>query len=161
VALPSVDARLGAADGPGEPEVDELGAPLVVDEHVAGLEVAVDDPGLVRGGKTPRDLLEHREDRRRRSSLDLEPSLQGHAADPLHHDEDAIDLGRTPEVEDSDDVRMGDVRECQRLALEGGDIEPAAEQLERHIPTQSLVSGAKHLAHAPRAQQFTHDVAAQ
>ena len=43
------------ARGPGEPEVAELDAPVVGEQHVLGLEVAVDDAGLVRGREAGED----------------------------------------------------------------------------------------------------------
>jgi hypothetical protein len=48
--------------GEGEAEVDDAHAAVAVDEHVVGLEVAVDEAVLVGGGEALAGLAEHGED---------------------------------------------------------------------------------------------------
>src|SRR5690606_34321628 len=54
------DAPLGrdpaGPDGPGDPAVEDLGVPLLVEHDVAGLEVAVDDARVVGFAQAAADL---------------------------------------------------------------------------------------------------------
>ena len=91
--------------GRGEAEVDDAGAALLVDDHVLGLEVAVDDALAVGGGEALPGAEEHRADLRPGVQLSREPGKQGGAADELHGDEQvAVDLA---DVEDAGDVGVG------------------------------------------------------
>ena len=66
----------------GEPEIENLHAAVAGDEDVLRLQIAVDDPLLVRGGETVRDLdgvldgLAHRQRRQlvERRSRSVSPS---------------------------------------------------------------------------------------
>ena len=55
----SVDARAGSSFSLRQAEVEDLDDPIGAEEHVLGLQVAVDDAARVRGGETARDLLGH------------------------------------------------------------------------------------------------------
>jgi hypothetical protein len=70
-------ARRRRALLPGEAEVEDLHPPVVRQEQVLGLEVAVDDPLVVRGGKTPRHLRGVLRDRAHRERAAVEPRVQG------------------------------------------------------------------------------------
>jgi len=47
---------LGVVDDPAHAEIEDLDLPAGKQHHIRGLEVAVDDPGAVRGRQTVRDL---------------------------------------------------------------------------------------------------------
>ena len=124
----------------GDPEVDHLGrgpAVYLGDHHVAGLEVAVDDPLLV-------SVLHRLADRdeQLQAGLDRQPfavAVFGDrlAADQLHHEERLAGLGGAAVVDAGD---VGVVHQGQRLPL---GVEPGQhrarvhadpDQFERHLP---------------------------
>jgi hypothetical protein len=151
-----------------EPEVEHLHEPALSQHHVAGLDVAVHDPVLVRLGERLRDL---RGDRERR--LRLERSLakaigERTPAHVLHRD---VGLARAvraglADVVDHGDVRVRQVRGDARLAQQprfglgvaGG---TRRETLERHEPVQPRVLRQPDLSHRTRAQALLEPVVAE
>ncbi len=104
----------------GDPEVEDLDDLFVVaagHEDVRRLEIAVDEPGLVRPPQAARDLREDRRgDREREPALALEALAHVLALEELHHDVRVVVLH--PVVVDLDDVRALQARRCLGLALE-------------------------------------------
>jgi len=70
----------------GQPEVGDQHA-RAVDQDVAGLDVAMDDPGGVCGGEAVRDRGHHGHDLTHRPRLRATPRPQRHPGDVLHRDE--------------------------------------------------------------------------
>ena len=143
----------------GEPEVaHRLVAPVRgADEDVAGLHVAVDEPGRVRGVERGRDLPDEI-DRRLRLQPALAPEHvpQARALDQLQREiQPAVLLAG---ADRRDDVRVG-----ERLASLGLAQEPPpealvvgdrlVEQLERDELAGRLVAGAVHAARRAASQQ--------
>ena len=134
--------RAGARD----PEVGDLGAPLVVDDHVVRLDVAVHDPAPVGEARGLEDL-DHEVDRERR----LERAVVAHdllevaALQELHRDV----VGAVPlaAVEDLHDVGVLQPGGAGRLAAEALDElgvlgEAPVEQLQRDLAAELRVLGA-------------------
>jgi hypothetical protein len=83
-----------------------------------------------------------------------EALLQGLALEQLHHDE-YLALGRFSDVVDRADVGVLQGRHCLRFTLESlagsnriGDMR--RQQLDGHVPGQSLIARLVDLAHATR-----------
>jgi hypothetical protein len=92
---------LGRCRG-GQPEVGDLDSAIGADEHVVGLEVAMDDPALVRGGQTEGGGAEHLEHPVHGRSCLEKPTAQIRAFDAFHCQED-LGLMRS-DLEQVDDV---------------------------------------------------------
>ena len=106
----------GGGNASREAEVEDFHVAGARDEDVAGLQVAMDDAAIVRGGKGPGDLhavLERLADRHRTARDDRRERL---AVEQLG---DGV-RGRAvlADVVDRDDVRVGERGEGFHLALE-------------------------------------------
>ena len=136
--LPVRGQRLGVRPlALGGAEIGELGRPgPTVDQHVAGLDVAVDDAGRVGGAQRQGDVA-----RDARGLGDLEAAAVGQqalerpAVDPLHDDE-GHPVGDV-EVAHADDVGVVERRRRARILEEPVGILPIAahlrpEHLQRH-----------------------------
>ena len=155
-------ALLGV-DGPGDAEVGHLHLAVVGDQHIAGLDVAVDDPVLVgvtqgRGHMGP-DVRRPLGGQR---SGTLQYGGQGPAIDELHDDE--VGAGVFAPVEDGDDVGMGQVGCGLGLAAEPLDERPVDRQLgeqdlEGHRTVEQPITGAVDLGHAAPGDQVVELVA--
>jgi hypothetical protein len=151
-------ARLGQARvrarQPREPEVTQIGV-RAGQQHVGGFDVAVHEPGPVRGVQCRPHLGDHvgRQRRRQRAAL-AQQRVQVGPADVAHHQvqRPVVLAGRV----DRDHVRMVDRRGHPRLSLE-----PLAEalvagavrrqQLQRDRPAEAQLGGAVDHAHAAAA----------
>ena len=85
------------------PKSTTRGRLLLVEEDVVRLEVAVDQPGRVRGGQAPAGGDEDVEDLAPRARLLREPALDRPTGDELHRQEHLV-------VDDADVVNGDDVR---------------------------------------------------
>ena len=98
-----------------EPEVGDDRAAVTRDEHVLRLDVAMDEPGLMRGGDAVGGTEETCEDLVAIARL-VGPLPQRHAVDELHREPDFFAFG--PDVVDVADVRMREPRERLGFANE-------------------------------------------
>ena len=137
--------RLVAPSTAGEAEVGHPYPTVAAEEHVVGLEIAVDQVGGVgRREAAPglREDLEHLGDG---PGLRPQPLAQGLAFDVLHRDEDrALEL---PHVVHGDHVGVSDAGDGLRLADQAGS--PLAhlggqEHLDRDAAIELGVVGARH-----------------
>jgi len=146
----ALGGEVGRRSRRGEPEVGDTHPAVAADQHVVGLEVAVNDAsGMSRGEAT--SGCEVRLDDLGERALDRLPLAQAHPADQLHRDVRRV-VG-DPDVVDGDDVRMTDLRHRPRLAnqaLGQGRI-GVMQQLQRDLAPEAGVVGAKHDAHRARA----------
>jgi hypothetical protein len=151
--------------GTGQAHVENLDRPAPVADEVAGLDVAVDEPLLVRvlqAGRGLRDVL------RRRGVRDgpvaVENLLERLALDVLHHEVRRVVV--PGDVEDADDVRVVQRRRGAGLALEPFEREfvilvlAGHENLDRHLAVQFQVFGEVHRPHPAAAEQILDDVRA-
>lgn len=126
---------------------------ILAHEHVAGLEVAMDEAGIVRRTEATPRLQEHHEDLPPGTSHRAHPLLQRLPLHELHRDVDrAFDLA---DVVDRDDVGMREASGDLRLASEASarGIEATAhaigpQQLDRDVALQIGIERGVHDAHA-------------
>jgi hypothetical protein len=148
-------SSLGVGGGAGEAEVGDAG-PGAAHEDVGGLEVAVDEADLMRGGEAVAGLAEHVDDLGPGPRADTQPVAEGAALDVLHGDEDlvAVDAG----LVHADDVRvlqaghgLGLALQAFAGALAGGH---RLEELEGDGAAELGVVGGVDDAHAAGAEQL-------
>ena len=121
------------------------------------------DPVLVREGEPARDLVRQRECLRDgQRPLPLDQLLQVLARDVLEDDE--LPTLVLAAVDDRDDVRVRETRDCLRLATEPLDVlgivgEVLVQHLERDPPLEARVEGTEDARHAAGAEQVLDLVA--
>ena len=149
--MPSTEPVCGdlRGSGAGDAEVGDPGAALGVDEHVLGLEVAVDDPALVRELRRLEDLADDL-DRLADGQPARDQVLERGALDVLHRDPVAA-VGLAAVV-DADHVRVLEPRRRLRLAAEALDElrvlgEALVQELERHPAAEHRVVGEPDVGH--------------
>ncbi|MFN7915380.1 MAG: hypothetical protein U0Q55_08565 [Vicinamibacterales bacterium] len=143
----------------GDPEVQDLHRTVRVHHDVQRLDVAVDDPGLVRVGEAAADLFDDAQlppDGERRVLLDgLGQRL---ARDVLHDDVRPVLV--IADVEDRDDVRVAQLAGRPGLALEAfthlGRVDAVAQQLDGDQAIDGGIASDIDGAHAAPADRF-HD----
>jgi hypothetical protein len=106
------------AFGPSETEVHDPRVAIVADHHIVGLEVAVDEPSLVRRCKPAAGFREHPQHLTPRPRLlDFgHPCTEGLARNELHRHEQLILV--QAHVVDGDDVSVVEFGERLGLALQ-------------------------------------------
>ena len=138
-----------------QPEVQHLDGPVALHLDVGGLQVAMDDAGLVRRFQSVRELRgdgEHLVGRHRspgdarfqRRTLDQLQHQRPHAAVFL----DAVDLRDVRVVERGQQLGLP-LEPGQPIGIGGEDV---PEQLEGDVAVQPRVAGAIHFAHPARAE---------
>jgi len=156
----------GGGDGgggeAGDAEVHDLHRAVLADEDVGGLDVTVDDAGLVGVGQPVQHLQDDRhlavEGQRDPQAQRLEQVLP---LEQLHGDvRRAVSV--VPQVEDEDHVGVHELGHRPRLPLEavlllgiGGEL--PEHDLERDVPVEQRIVGVIHHAHGALAEG-THDV---
>ena len=155
--------RLGL-DELGEAEVEDADVPVFRDHHVLGLEVPVNDAGLVRARKTVGDLDGDIEELLDGQRARLNELAKSPAFDELHRDVDGA-VG-TADVVDVDDVGMIQAGGRARFLLEapppfGVRREVGRQHLQRDIAAQPAVVRAVDLAHPARGNRRNDVVASE
>ena len=150
--------QLALAEHLREPEVDDLDEGVVVgdarNQHVPGLEIAVDDAVPVSLGDGAADLREHAAERLGVEGTGaLEARVEAFARHVLHHDEPDVRARHRAERVDDDDVRVVQPREQPRFATEpriGLEQHRGVrlQQLDRDRPIELAIGREQHRAHA-------------
>ena len=148
--------RLGQR--PGNPEVGDLHPPVLGDQDVGGLDIAMDDAASVGG----RDCASHvggdtRRLARRQRAVSAQERGQVLAIDIVHDDVGARRIH--PEVMHGHHVRAAERGHGARLKFKPGhEVRVTAvlgsEQLDGNIASKLSVGGAIDRGHAALAQQF-------
>jgi hypothetical protein len=131
----------GVVAGERDAEVGHRHVSVGPEEHVVGLEVAVNDPRRVRRGEAATCLDEGLEDLRDRATSLGEPLPQRRPLDVLHRDVEAAGVGAG--VVHGDDVRASHAGHGARLALQAL-LElgrGAAQDLQRHLAVEVGIVG--------------------
>jgi hypothetical protein len=148
---------------PREPEVEHAWAVVVAHEHVVGLEVAVDQLGLVGGSEPAAGADERDDDLDPRPRSLVGPGAQRLSLHELHRDVDLV-LERA-DVVDGHDVGVAQLRHRSGLAeqplLSLGRVPTGptpTEHLECCLAVQLGVVADVHHAHAPGTDLLDHDI---
>ena len=151
--------------GARQAEVHHLDDPGLVDHHVVGLEVAVDEARPVGGGQSAARLAEHAQDLGPRSQarVRLHPRAQRPASDELYRNEQALVVHA--HVVHPHDVAVVEAREGLGLPLQAPArrslvLAAGLEQLERDLAVEVGVVGGVDDPHGPGAELLEHLVAA-
>ena len=132
-----------------------------VDEDVLGLQVSVNHPGVVGHAQGVEGL--HRDVHRaldREALLAAQDRAQGFALQELHHEEE-LALLVLAEIDELDDVRVGEPRDDVGLAHEAGEARGVGrvlggEHLDGHVTADRALHRAVHGAHAARPDHVEH-----
>jgi hypothetical protein len=148
----------------GQPEVEDLHPAFLRQEHVLGLEVAVDDAPLVSRAQAPGRLQHPAQRLAQRRDPAPQGLAQGLALEEL---EDQVGVPLVvPHVEDGDDVGVDELGRGTGLGLEaveplGGRRPLGRDELHGDGAAEAGVVGAVHLAHPARADQVLDLVGAE
>ncbi len=152
-----------AGDRPGQAEVGDLDPVVVGEEDVLGLDVAVDEAGLVGGAERRQDRFEHLE-RLPRAEVAAGPDqvAQRPPAHELHREEHVALVGAL--VVDGDDVGVGQPSGRVRLTDEPADEllvvgQARVHDLERDRAVEAVVVGLVDRGHAAAGEAGTDVVA--
>jgi hypothetical protein len=137
-----------------EAEVEDLHEAVAGDENVLRLQVAVDDPAVVRRGGAACDLQRVFDRLARRQGGFRQPVAHRHAFEQLHHG--VWNSVLNPEIVDRQDVGMRKRRDRLRFPLEPrerlGAREMGGECLQRDDALESCVPRAIDLTHPARSE---------
>ena len=149
---------------PGESEIGEEHLAAAIQHDVRGLQVAVEDALLVRGGEPGAEFA--RDFEGLIGGQPANPAEQGAEVFAIHvlHGEEILTL-QLAEVIDAADVGMGHLARHAHLIAETRERlfvsgEGLREEFEGYLLFQDQVVGAVHLAHPSLAQEGDHTVAA-
>ena len=102
----SVHRELISID-PDEAEIEHANPPVVPDNHVGRLDVAVDQPGRMQCGEADGDLSKHDDDVLPRANLRHQPALERGPRHEFHGDEQLVIRG--PDLVNRDEVGVRDL----------------------------------------------------
>jgi hypothetical protein len=147
----------------GQAEVHDAHAAVVVDHHVVGFEVAMDQAGGVGGRDAAGDVGEHAQSFGPARGTILRPRAEGLAGDELHGDPDLLAVGA--DVVDGDDVGVRQLGQRLGLAQQAGPVSALTaagreDQLEGDLAVELGVVGGVDDAHGAGAEAVEEDVAA-
>jgi hypothetical protein len=145
----------------GDAEVGQLREPVLADEHVPGLHVAVHDALRVRMVERVAEVAHHPHDLLGPQRPAAENPRQRLAVHVFHDDQDALVVGRR--VEHGDEVRV--VQRCPelRLAVEALlDVDRAigVQALDGDLAAETLVLAEEDRGHAAGAEVPDYPIAA-
>ena len=148
----------------GDPEVGQVHVALVVEQQVAGLDVAVHDASMMSRAQCAADLIH---DAHRLVEVERavdETILDRPSAQPAHHEVRAARL--SPEVVERHDVGMLEAGDELRLVLEPADErgvvgEVGVDDLHRDIAAHAGLGRAVHDAEATLTELLAEEVAPQ
>ena len=128
------------------PKSATLASPLVGEEHVLGLDVAVDHAPVVGRAERLGDLRPERGGLRRLERSPIGDPLLERAAGHVLHGYVGGSFVRLPPVVDLDDVRVGEARRAAGLPFEAlGELAVPgilpSEHLQRHVAPEHPVAG--------------------
>ena len=148
-------------EGPREAEVADPRAPVGPDEDIVRLEVAVHEPGGVRGGEASTGLRQHLQHLGKLAGPRGEPISERAAVDELHRNEDLIVV--RARVVRRDDVGVREPRDglglTEDAALRRARGLLDANELQRHPPVELGVARGIDGAHRALAELLLDDVA--
>ena len=137
-------------DDLGDAEIQQFRLSGTVHQDVAGLDVPVDDPVLVRELHRPADLHKQAQPFAGRQAVGIAIAVDGLAIDVLH-DEVGAAVFRRAAVEQARNIGMLEAGEDFPLGAKAAQdvisVEPAAQQLDRHLLAE-LSSAAHRQVHA-------------
>ena len=149
----------------GEPEVGDLNATVVANQHVLRLEVAMHDADLVRGDQAAASRYEQLDDLAPAELVRVQPLAQRLTAHILHREEDVT--FHAADVVDHDDVGVRQPRHClcltqqPRAALERVGTPAWADQLDRDRAIElGIVREVDH-AHAAFGHRLADHIATE
>lgn len=139
-----------------EPKITDTNHAVTIDEHVAGLEVAVHEAGGMRGGEPSTCRDERVDDLARPRLAHAQCAIDRLAGDEVHDDERAAVVDA--HVVDADHVRVYEFRECLRFAAQSVRelCVPAivAQDLDRDAPPELGILGFVDRAHSAAPELF-------
>jgi hypothetical protein len=144
-----------------QPEVGDVSHAVAIDQHVVGLEVAVDQARAMRRRQPAPGRRQDRDDRRRRARRRGQPGPQRAAVDERHRDRELTVV--LLDVVDRDDVGVAQLGQGpglahQARALAGADpIRP--HQLERDLALELPIDRAVDHRHPAAAELAVEPVA--
>lgn len=150
-----------------EAPVGEVDLPVIADEDVLRLDVAVQDPARVRVPQGARDLEEHAGEARGRPRPAQLRAREDVAERALLHDAHRVEgraVGAGAEIVDGDDAGVLELRGDPRLLDEArGDHgilrDAGLERLQRHHAAHLAIERGDDLAHAAGAELLLEGVA--
>ncbi len=142
--------RIGLdVDAAREPEVRYHDAAIARAQHVVRLEVAMHEPGRVRGGEPATRLREHVEDRAGIARRAAQPFVDRRTLDELHRD--VVAPARRADLVHDDHVRVREPRHRPRLAQQARArfiaARGAAQHLQRDAALEIGIERGVHDAH--------------
>src|SRR6266704_2203814 len=156
-------ARIARGGCLGDREVGDLHAAVVAEQDVGGLQVAVDDAGLVGVLERVDDLAgQARRLRRRERAVAVQHVAQGGPVDQLH--DDVVHALLLAGVVQRDDIGVREAGRVDGLLVETptqasvrGQV--GMQHLDHHVSTEDAVVTAPDARHAPRGKLLDELVA--